>query len=425
MAKGLLLGAGFSYDSGMPLANEFSDALFDCFDLEKMTKLIDDVRDRRPYGNDIPLCNKTLDKILETVETFYQSDKSNYEKLFADIENLPLGNANSQHTVHYYLSVLRSIINELFLIYQLETYPYYLLNKDKYKWLLDEFSDDELWVLTLNHDILIEMLCVDYSIPLREGYIDTVQIPISNCDMQTGIKFGKVSATEKDINNLHYFNTAKGINILKIHGGLNEYFQGDEKSGRNRLLFNPGSFKNSREYLSEIERFLHTPHYYMNGKAVRLGSEICFSDMDGKMQFMQPSILTGSKKYHETLSSYPKEEKMALLSTALEKIDELYIIGYSFGDKHINNRIVHAMHLNDKMKVVVVDPSGKKQEIFEPFDYAFRVQYYSTSFSIWAEYKKTGQWNSEFCSRLDVMTEGIRKPIIKAIKDSIIKHSTG
>lgn len=286
MAKGLLLGAGFSYDSGMPLTFEFSDTLFSYFDLQRMTKLINDIRDRRPYGNDIPLCNNTLDKILETVKVFYQSDKSNYEKLFADIESLPLGNSNSQNTVHYYLSVLRSIINELFLIYQLETYPYYLLNKDKYKWLLDEFTDDELWVLTLNHDILIEMLCVDYSIPLREGYKDTVQIPTSNCDMQACIEFGKVSAMERDINNLHYFNTSKGINILKIHGGLNEFFQGDEKSGRNRLLFNPCSFKNSREYLSKIEQFLHTPHYYMNGKDVHCGGEICFSDMDGKMQLM-------------------------------------------------------------------------------------------------------------------------------------------
>lgn len=423
MAKGLLLGAGFSYDSGMPLAVEFSDTLFSYFDLQRMTNLIDDIRDRRPYGNDIPLCNKTLDKILETVEAFYQSDKSNYEKLFADIENLPLGNANSQHTVQYYLSVLRSIINELFLIYQLETYSYYLLNKDKYKWLLSEFADDELWVLTLNHDILIEMLCIDYCIPLREGYTDTVKIPTSNCDMQTGIEFGKVSATEKDINNLHYFNASKGINILKIHGGLNEYFQGDEKSGRKRLLFDSDKFKSSREYLSKIERFLHTPHYYMNGKAVHIGSEICFSDMDGKMQFMQPSILTGSKKYHQTLSSYPKEEKMALLSSALEKVDELYIIGYSFGDKHINNRIVHAMHLNDKMKVVIVGPSGKKQELFEPFDYAYRVQYCATSFSVWADYEKTGQWDSAFSTHMEKMTTSLRIPLIKTIKESIMRDA--
>ena len=171
--------------------------------------------------------------------------------------------------------------------------------------------------------------------------------------------------------------------MLKLHGGMNEYFQGDERSGKSRMLFNTTNFKNSREYLSKIEHFLHSPHYYLNGKAVQLGSEICFSDMDGKMQFMQPSILTGSKKYHENLSSYPKEEKMVLLSTALEKIDELYIIGYSFRDKHINNRIVHAMHLNDKMKVVIVDPYGKKQEMFEPFGYDFRVKYCTTSFLIW------------------------------------------
>jgi hypothetical protein len=204
---------------------------------------------------------------------------------------------------------------------------------------------------------------------------------------------------------------------------LNEYFQGDEKSGRNRLLLNPDKFKSSREYLSKIERFLHTPHYYMNEKPVHIGSELCFSDMDGKMQFMQPSILTGSKKYHQTLSSYPKEEKMALLSSALEKVDELYIIGYSFGDKHINNRIVHAMHLNDKMKVVIVGPSGKKQEMFEPFDYAFRVQYCATSFSVWADYEKTGQWDSAFSTHMEKMTTSLRIPLIKTIKESIMRDA--
>ena len=133
MAKGLLLGAGFSYDLGMPLVSEFSDTLFSYFNLEKMTNLINDMRGRRPYGDDKPLSEETINKILEIVNAFYQSDKSNYERLFADIENMPTIDSDAQQTVHYYLSVMRSIINELFLMYQLETYPCYLVNREKYK----------------------------------------------------------------------------------------------------------------------------------------------------------------------------------------------------------------------------------------------------------------------------------------------------
>lgn len=423
MAKGLLLGAGFSYDLGMPLASEFSDTLFSYFNLEKMTNLINDMKDRRPYGDDKPLSEGTINKILEIVNSFYQSDKSNYERLFADIENMPVTGSDAQQTVHYYLSVMRSIINELFLIYQLETYPCYLVNREKYKWFFDGFTDDELWVLTLNHDILVEMLCIDYDIPLREGYLDIVQIPTSNRELDRCIAFGKISATEKDISNLQYFNSSKGVNLLKIHGGLNEYFQGDDKSGRNRLLFNLNAYKHSNEYLSQIERFAHMPHYYINNKAVRLGSEIAFSDANGMMQFMQPSILTGSKKYSQTLSSKAREEKIELFSTALEKIDELYIIGYSFGDKHINNRIVHAMHLNPQMKVVIVNPTYEEQEIFAPFDYGLRVRYCSMGFSIWADHERTGTWNTKLRNNLETSNSKIRKPILDAIKASILKGS--
>lgn len=421
MAKGLLLGAGFSHDLGMPLASEFSDALFSRFNLEEMKALINGMRDHRPYGNDKPLSKVTIDKILEIVNDFYHSDKNNYEQLFADIENMPVIDSGAHQTVHYFLSILRSIINKLFLIYQIGAFPCYLANRENFKWIFDAFSDDELWVLTLNHDVLVEMLCVDYNIPLREGYSDVVQIATSNQELDKYIAFGRISATEKDINNLHYFNSRKGINMLKIHGGLNEYFQGDDKSGRNRLILSPNTSSNSMEYLSQIVGFIHTPHYYMNDSAVRLGSEICFSDADGKMQFMQPSILTGSKKYSPTLSSKVREEKIELFSTALEKIDELYIVGYSFGDKHINNRIVHAMHLNPQMKVVIINPTSEKQDIFSPFDYGLRVRYCPMGFSIWADYERTGKWDTKFRNSIETSNSKIRKPILDAIKASIIK----
>lgn len=147
MAKGLLLGAGFSFDLGMPLVSEFSDTLFSFFNDTKMTHIINSMRGHRPYSNDRTLCNTTLNKFIEIYNEFLNSNNKNYEELFKIIEDLSLSSRVAQETRHYFLAKLRNIINELFLIYQRETYLYYLLNRDKYKWLIDEFSKDELWVL--------------------------------------------------------------------------------------------------------------------------------------------------------------------------------------------------------------------------------------------------------------------------------------
>ncbi len=286
MAKGLLLGAGFSFDLGMPLASEFSDTLFGFLNSFKIENLINNMRGHRPYSNDRTLCDVTLNRLLEIYNGFLNSENKNYEELFRIVESLQVNSREAQETVSYFLSKIRNIINELFLIYQKNTYFYYILNRDKYKWLIDQFEKEELWVFTLNHDVLIEMLCIDYKIPLNEGYSRTMQIPMSNINMEECIDFGKIDATEKDVDKLNYLKNTKGINILKIHGGLNEFFQGDEKTGRHRMIFDYHKFESSLNYLNALESFIHAPHYYINDRPPNIESEICVSDFDGVLQFM-------------------------------------------------------------------------------------------------------------------------------------------
>lgn len=419
MVKGLLLGAGFSFDLGMPLASEFSDILFSFFDAERMTFILNKMRGHRPYSNDRTLCDETLDELIDICNKFFASGKGSYEELFRIIESLPWKSNNSQETRQFFLSHLKSIVNELFLIYQKSTYPCYLLNRDKYEWLLREFADDALWIFTLNHDLLVEMLCLDYNIPLREGYSDIIRIPHSNLNMNDFHEFGRVDATEKSVDGLNYPNS-RGVNILKLHGGLNEYFQGDEKSGRKRLFYSIGNCRNSLEYLIKTEAFIRDTHYYINGKKPDISGELCYSDYGGVLQFMQPSILTGSKKYTPTLSSNRHEEKMELFSSGLEKLDELYVIGYSFCDKHINNRIAHAMHLNDSLKLTVVNPACEKQELFEMFDYGVRVRYFRTSFPVWADFEKNKAWDSDFRKKTEEIVFSFRNPMINAIKNNLL-----
>lgn len=85
---------------------------------------------------------------------------------------------------------------------------------------------------------------------------------------------------------------------------------------------------------------------------------------------------------------------------------------FRFADKHINNRISHNMHLNDKLKVVVANPTFQKQELFEPFDYNARIRYFNTSFPVWADYENNGKWDSEFSKKISELTTTVRKPLI-------------
>ena len=66
-------------------------------------------------------------------------------------------------------------------------------------------------------------------------------------------------------------------------------------------------------------------------------------------------MLTGGAKYSETTNEKEGEEKLKIFSETLQKTKELTIIGYGFGDSHINNRILNAMVLNENLRI------GKKK----------------------------------------------------------------
>ncbi len=108
---------------------------------------------------------------------------------------------------------------------------------------------------------------------------------------------------------------------------------------------------------------------------------------------------------------------MPLLSMELERLDKLYIIGYGFGDYHINMRLQKAMYTNDKLMVVIVNPSIEKQELFKPFDYDLRVRYTNVRTPEWMNYEITQNWNKELKTRLDMLNKYLRQVILDEISN--------
>ncbi|PNW26935.1 SIR2 family protein [Formosa algae] len=71
------------------------------------------------------------------------------------------------------------------------------------------------------------------------------------------------------------------------------------------------------------------------------------------------------------ISGYQKTQKLSVapfrqMQSAFDRdclfTEKIYIIGYSFGDKHINEMIRVAITHNPNVKIIIIDPSYKDEK---------------------------------------------------------------
>lgn len=357
MTKALLIGAGFSADLGMPLVNELSKVFFKDFNNNAVEKLINNLRKTEPYGKSIKLSSEAFDDIMRV---FIENDsKNNYEHFIGKIENLEKQKPSNNylHTVSFFKSILYDRIYDYFVKYQLCSYPIYSIMKSAYSDFCNLISQtEETWVLSLNHDLMIEFLCLDYGIPLSVGYNEIQTFPLDNEKNKNKIiSFNKLNRDEFDINKMQFFKKTSGVNLIKLHGGINELSIGDNGNfeyGKNLLFADLTEFKSSCAYEIYVQQINNHMRHYINGKYLPAGKEIVVSNFDGEMEFLRKSILTGGNKFSKKLVE-AQGTSMYPLKQVLNKVDELIIIGYSFCDVHINERIDEAMILNPNLVLKV------------------------------------------------------------------------
>jgi hypothetical protein len=106
-------------------------------------------------------------------------------------------------------------------------------------------------------------------------------------------------------------------------------------------------------------------------------------------------MLTGGHKYSKTATPKEGEEKLALFDHALGELDHLTIIGYGFGDKHVNFRLSHAMARREGLSIRIIDPHRHAfPEFLEPFDYKSRVRSAVCGATLWMDYSKSNRWDA-------------------------------
>jgi hypothetical protein len=395
MKTGMLLGAGFSYDFGMPISRELTEVFLSLFNRSNTKSLIVGMSNHQPFTADRPVNKAAITEVFDLLLAYKEKSGENYEELLSKIQELSEDYGKSQSdrdSYHYTFSLLYEIIHNLLAIYQSESYK--ALYHKNLKWftkLENLLSVEETWVFTLNHDIFLECLAIDLGISITYGATGKIEFPLSNLEMGELIEFSTLDRCSYRSSNPSFLAGEKGINLVKLHGGLSEHEYKDE-----RILCNQSLSKStSKELISDFYK-IQRMAYYHQGQKIPDSKDRAITNTNGELDLISKAMLTGGRKYSKTAKPKEGEEKLVIFDDILGQLDELTIIGYGFGDKHVNFRIANAMARREDLSIRIVDPNLKKvPEFLEPFDYDSRIQRASCGAAHWIDYSKSKKWDTE------------------------------
>jgi hypothetical protein len=224
-----------------------------------------------------------------------------------------------------------------------------------------------LWVFSLNHDVLVEMMAARWSIPIHYGFSDTmVTLP---CRDAAGQIKGHIRAQvlkKDDIENrsMRFPNPRKsGIYLLKIHGAL-DMFTFNEGEDLLKLLPNTPGEKGVTDVLRAANEDLFYPAPGTPRGRFKTTNEINYMDEQGVMQFLRRSLLAGAYKFHPNRSQVLPKSMLRHFRENLNFVTNLICIGYSFGDLHINTAMREWLEATSYRHLEIVAPDDQQTPQF-------------------------------------------------------------
>lgn len=418
MNKGLLLGAGFSYDLGMPLSVEFTEVFLGIFNKDNVKSLATALAKNDPYSKGRPINKEAIFNGFDLLLEYKKNKGNNYEEFLQTIQdkqNEPGSSQSDKDSYNYLFSVFYEMIHTILSIYQKISYEtIYEKNIRWFSKIENLLSEMETWVFTLNHDIYMECIALDFDMPITYGDNENISFPLSNLEMDNKVNLTCSRRSSLDSGDTGFFKGKRGVNLVKLHGGLSELHYKD-----NEVLCNlPLNSNSSAELIANFKQ-LENMAYYHQGQKVPSGKDRVITDSNGELDIISKSMLTGGRKYSKTSKIKKGEEKLKIFDDELMKLDELTIIGYGFGDKHINFRLSNAMLLNEKLTIRIVDPVNcKPPEILEQFDFDSRIRGAFCGAAHWMDYCVSEKWDNE---QIKALKENVKyRDVIKSKVEAAI-----
>ena len=347
---GLLLGAGASYDIGMPLAAELTDEIRDWLTPAKLSNLNDGWRQQGGGYSDAA---------IEGLADVLVRQDMTYEHILGHLQ-VEQARANSQehHGLIAFLSeALYALLKERHVL-NISFIARAIRNLDGVKRLAE--IQRPLWVFSLNHDLLVECFSAYSGVPLKSGYSEErVRLPRRDASGSTVGEIEALVMRREQLleGRLSFFGEGiLGINLLKIHGSLDEFAFND---GQDLLKLAPAedSISATLSALDLVNREVRYIDPRWPGGVVRGSNEIIYEDAEGEMQFLRRSLLGGMFKFQGQQGQTVPVELLRYFESALNQLSALICIGYGFGDAHINQAIREWLERTGERHLTIVDPA--------------------------------------------------------------------
>lgn len=335
--KALFLGAGASYECGMPLVWEFTNILR----VNVLKRLDTHLFDFRKA----PAFRAQFEAILS-------NPNLHYEQMVGELEALYLERGPYWEIAHSTLLQLVDCVQMLLLEDQMHTVKLFNEKVKDYtgiKGLIDQHPC--LHVFSLNHDINFEEICRYHGIRYRDGFFHSDAERYSNI-----ARFDTLTKEQMDSGNLNFFvPEEKGVNLIKLHGSLDIFAVEDKNL---YLKFAPSASEGSGTYLQEIIRAEKHSHEVCAQMQSRTVGELNVLDINGELQFLRRSLLSGAHKFQGSFDQIAPLAFFKEFKNRMALVTELDVIGYGFGDFHINS--VLSQWLSEKSgSINIYDPYRK------------------------------------------------------------------
>lgn len=348
---GLLIGAGASYELGMPLVWELTTELKNWLTSEKLRGFNAGWREQGGGHSD---------EVIEDFVSVLERYNLQYEALLGYLEIQWRRQRSFAQHYHALYSWLVQIIYHQLYARQINNADYlarHLPMFDGIKSLTDDGKT--LRIFSLNHDVMIEAIAARLGIPLHSGFGPaTISLPLRD---EAGNLKGRLNAAVLDGATIEqgampFPNPPEpGIYLLKIHGALDIFAFND---GKDLLKLVPDD-DGPEGVIAALRAANEDLRYIHPGlSSVRVGAvnEIAYADDDGELQFLRRTLLAGASKFDVRRSQVLPVRMLEHFCANLNFVDRLICIGYGFGDLHINTALREWLEASAHRGLEIVNP---------------------------------------------------------------------
>lgn len=335
--KALFLGAGASYECGMPLVWEFTNGLRANVIKRLDTKLFDFRKE--------PSFRARFEAILS-------NSQLHYEQIIGELETLYITRGPLSEIARTSARQLIDCVQILLLEDQVLTTKLLAEKVKDYAGIKNLLSKNPcLHVFSLNHDINFEEICKFHHIEYKDGFFDTITDRYSNI-----ASFKSITKEQLNSGQLNFFKPDEsGVNLLKLHGSL-DIFAVEDKNLYLKCV--PPKETPIGGHVQEIRKIENHSIDVSQRIKIRTVGELDVIDKHGELQFLRRSLLSGSQKFKGTFDQIAPVAFFEEFKKRMSFITELDVIGYGFGDQHINDVLLQWLHLPNS-SLNIYDPFCK------------------------------------------------------------------